>query len=163
MPSLQWGIKDSFRTYVIGVGGTIEVAAPAAVAGAGYRFPRSAASATGAGAGSVLMFCGTVSFTAHQGQLGLVVADPWIHFGGRYGQLSIAAGAAGQEARSRITVADLDLPEATRSGELLCWAGARARLAEDGAAVFDFSYPAGTELSPVSFSWRASPQVVSPG
>jgi Htaa len=60
MPSLRWGVKDSLRTYVIGVGGTIEVAAPAAVAGACYRFPGQLP-ATGAAAGSVLMFCGTVS------------------------------------------------------------------------------------------------------
>jgi hypothetical protein len=107
------------------------------------------------------MFCGTVSFTAHQGLLRLVVADPWIHFSGRRGQLSIGAGAAGQAAGGRIVVADLALPEATRCGELLSWAAAGARLAEDGAMAFDFSYPPGTELSPVSFSWPADKEILA--
>ena len=156
--SLRWEIKSSFREYVIGTGGTIAVAAPASVADACYRFPRSAdpaAASAPAAADSVLRFCGTVSFTAHHGLLRLVVADPWIHFGGRHGQLSIGAAAAGQAAGSRIILADLEIPDATRCGALLCWAEAAARLATDGTAAFDFNYPPGTELSPVSFSWPA--------
>jgi hypothetical protein len=146
--SLRWEIKDSFRNYVIGVGGTIDVAAPASAGETGYEFPRSAASASTAAAGSVLMFRGTVTFTAHHGLLRLVVADPWIHFGGRYGQLSIAAAAG-----SRNIVADLEIPEATKDGETLWWAGVGARLTRDGTAAFDFNYPPGTELSAVCFSW----------
>jgi hypothetical protein len=151
--SLRWEIKDSFRNYVIGVGGTIEVTTPASVADTYYEFPRSATSASAAAAGSVLMFRGAVSFTAHHGLLRLVVADPWIHFGGRYGQLSIGAAAAADVVGSRIIVADLEIPEAAKRGEILCWTGAGTRLAKDGAAAFDFNYPPGTELSPISFSW----------
>jgi hypothetical protein len=106
------------------------------------------------------MFCGAVRFTAHQDLMRLVVADPWIHLSGRHGQLSIAAGTAGT-AGSRIVVADLEIPEPTRRGELLCWAAAGARLAEDGAVAFDFNYPPGTELSPVSFSWPADESVLA--
>jgi Htaa len=39
MAALRWGVKSSFRDYVIGVGGTIEVTAPAAEDGTAYRFP----------------------------------------------------------------------------------------------------------------------------
>lgn len=152
-PSLVWEVKKSFRDYVTGVGGIIETATPASVSGEGYRFPRGAAPAAPRGAGSVLTFCGTVTFSAHQGLMRLVVADPQVHLRGRYGQLSIAGG------EGRIVIADLEITGAARHGNLLYWAAASARLADDGAAAFDFHYPPGTELSPVSFSWSAGEEV----
>jgi Htaa len=155
-PALEWGIKDSFRAYLAAVGGIIDVTAPAEIIGASYyRFPRAVNVPTSS---PVITFQGTVAFSAHNGLLRLAFANPWIHFDDPHaGLLSIVADPRDSAPQERIIIADLTFPEPVESGGLLHWNSAGARLSGDGVTAFDFNYPPGTELSPLSFSWPAPP------
>jgi hypothetical protein len=150
--SLCWEIKSSFRDYVIGVGGTIGVTAPAAEDGSAYRFPSAdGPGGSNAASGDLLKFMGTVRFSAHQGLLRLVVTEPWIHRISGAMRLSIAGGPAAD----RLFLADLEATEARRSGRLLIWSDVPARLAPEGTAAFDFHYRPAAELAAVTFSCLA--------
>jgi hypothetical protein len=154
--SLVWGVKSSFLDYVTGVGGSIEVTAPATEAGTGYRFPLTASPGGGdAGSGDPLMYAGAVQFSAHQGLMRLVVTDPWIHRTGGAMRLSIASGPAAGSVGGRLFLADLADTEPRRNGQLLIWPDVPASLAPAGAAAFDFHYPPGAELAAVTFSCPA--------
>ena len=147
--SLCWGVKSSFRDYVIGVGGTIGVTAPAAADGSAYRFPAAGGPVgSGPASGDLLKFTGSVRFSAHEGLLRLAVTEPWIHRVSGAVRLSIASGPAA----GRLFLADLEATEARRSGHLLTWSGVPARLAPEGTAAFGFYYQPGAELAAVTFS-----------
>lgn len=162
-PALSWSIKESFRAYMKGVGGTIELVAPAKIVGTQYLFPMSAVKIPAKQ--TVCTFAGAVRCRAHEGLMQVLLADPWIHFDGPgRGRLSVAAEPHHRLPENRLPIADLTFPEPAESGGLLCWDGAGARLAASGAATFDFNYAPGTELSAVSFSWpAASPRHGIPG
>jgi hypothetical protein len=156
MASLCWGVKSSFRDYVLGVGGTIEVTAPAAEDGTAYRFPLGGGpGGRNAGSGDPLKFTGSVRFSAHQGLMRLVVTEPWIHRTDGAMRLSIAGGPAARSVGDRLLLADLVATEPHRSGQLLIWSDVPACLASEGAAAFDFHYRPGAELAAVTFSCLA--------
>lgn len=133
---LVWGVKASFVRYVEATGGSVEVRPPASRDDDGrIRFPPAQRSAT------LLRFCGEATFRTHHGALSLILRDPWFEIRGTPDQ-------AGW-----ITVADVTRPVADGTRILLAEISptGTTTLAEPGVALFDFHYPAGTELEPVIF------------
>jgi hypothetical protein len=149
-PALYWGVKKSFRDYVRGAMGEITVVAPAFLRGDQVVFPADLP-APGAPADGVLRFRGAVRFQAHYGMLDVTVREPWIDTA--TGTLTVEHG--GVDTPPRIPLASL--PGALSGGDaeeddgMLVQRDLPARLAKEGAAVFKFTYPEGTELDPVTY------------
>ena len=154
---LSWGVRDSFVRYIVGpiANGSIAVAGGAGYSGGLFQFPQAdggdfdRASGTG-----TAVYRGSVSFSGHGGLLALTIADPRITIAGDgSGALSVVAGG------SRIAFAALDFGGATRSADAsgaITWTGVAATLTPDGSALFAYGgstfYPAGTALSPLTFT-----------
>lgn len=148
--ALIWGVKESFRRYVEGSGGIIEV-------GSGAERTDDGAIAFAAGADHLTLgadgklggrgaFVGEVRFEAHGGMLAVRLIDPAIEIGPETATIT----AADTPARDyRVEVAQLDLPaaELNGAGELVV----PVKLAIDGSHLLGGHYPPSTPLDPVRF------------
>ena len=149
----DWGVKESFRSYVTGpiAGGDI-----AASDGAGenadgtFRFTEGTGTFdTGTGELDAA-FSGTVHFTGHDGELDLSVTDPAVR--GTGDDLSLYVG--------DIELAELDAVELGVVDDGMAVSGAAAVLTESGADFFAAEvngeetrfYEAGDEVDPISFA-----------
>lgn len=148
--SLTWNVKSSFRAYVLASGGTIDVLEPATRGEEGFHFPAS--KDNGAGPDVPIRFTGSVRFSAHGGAMNLLVSEPWIHTDGLGTRLSIAGSESTRTAGGRLFIAQLEPCPPLRSPGQLSWTHVPTQLLAEGAAAFDFNYPAGTELAEVSYS-----------
>jgi hypothetical protein len=127
---LEWGVKASFRAYVLGVGGTVLPDGVAVATGDGYRFPVARIAQDG----SAMEFAGAVAFTAHDGLLALTVRDPQLAITDDGLALSVAVD--GQR---------LVVGSATIAGSADDETGPFP-LEDAAAVIFNFTYPAGTPL-----------------
>jgi len=119
--ALIWGVKASFVAYVEALG-AVDVVGPATRLDDGsFRFPGDH---DGGG------YRGSVAFRAHHGAMDIVLRDPRLESAG----LSVEYDDHGRR-QGRIVIAGVD--------------GERTVLETDGAVVFDFTYPIGSELAPV--------------
>jgi hypothetical protein len=146
--TLAWGVKQSFRAYVEGAGGSIEVGAGAARTGdGGFRFAAAPGDGLRLGADGkpegVGHFAGEVRFEAHGGMLQVFIADPAVAIGPDGAAITVADSA---ERDSRLELALLDLAAATRDGP--DWL-IPAKLSRDGWRVLGDHYPQMTPLDPV--------------
>ena len=136
---LLWGVRDSFVRY-IEVTGSIEASEPASrEEGNIMRFPGVQHDER------VLRFSGAVSFRAHHGMLSLTIKDPWIESTDR------------SDVAATLTVLDVSQCEPAGIRVILAEISHQGTvtLAPTGVALFDFHYPAGTELDPVVVSGGA--------
>jgi hypothetical protein len=148
--TLEWGLKQSFRAYVEGAGGSIETGegTTRTVDGA-FVFaaaPGDAGLTRGAdgkpqGAGR---FIGEVRCEAHGGMLKVFLADPAVEIGPDGGVLTVADSPVRD---SRVTLALLDLAAATKGddGALVI----PAKVSRDGWRVLPDHYPPMTPLDPL--------------
>lgn len=149
--SLSWGVKASFRSYVLGdiAHGTITSAGGASPVSGGYLFPQSSATVDRAGLGTV-SYRGSVTFTGHAGALDLRIADPIVRVtSAAAGVLSVATSGG------RVDLARIDLGRALRTtgtGGAVTYTGAPTTLTAAGAASFAGFYAAGEELDPLTFT-----------
>ncbi|SOD58967.1 Htaa protein [Streptomyces zhaozhouensis] len=158
---LDWGVKESFRSYVTGpiAGGEVELTGGATESADGYRFPDATGALDTEAATLDSDFAGGVRFTGHEGQLdlrfsafGVEVAD---------GEGALVADVSSKDRESGevteytdLTVAELDVPADALNpeGDVLALDGVPATLTADGAEAFGGFYEAGEELDPVSVS-----------
>jgi hypothetical protein len=151
--TLEWGLKQSFRAYVEGAGGSIETGeGTTRTADGAFVFaaaPGDAGLALGAdgkpeGTGR---FVGEVRCEAHGGMLKVFLADPAVQIGPEGGLLTVAESPARD---SRVALAVLDLDAATKGddGALVI----PAKVARDGWRVLPDHYPPMTPLDPVRLS-----------
>lgn len=137
---LAWGVKQSFRAYVEGSGGSIETLDGSTRAGDGTLVfeatgdsdlalgPDGAPTGTG-------RFRGQVKFTAHGGLLSVTLTDPWIEAAGDTWVLSIAETPTRRTAIAKLGPAeDGAFPAATTL---------------EGMMILGDHYPPGTLLDPV--------------
>jgi len=149
--SLTWGVKASFRSYVLGdiAHGTITSAGGASPVAGGYSFPQSSSDVASGGLGAV-GYRGSVTFTGHAGALNLRIADPIVRItSSMTGVLSVST------AGGRVDLATIDLSRAVRSvgaGGAVSYVGAPTTLTAAGATSFAGFYSAGETLDPVSFT-----------
>jgi hypothetical protein len=148
--TLEWGLKQSFRAYVEGAGGSIatgegttRTADGAFVFGAA---PGDAGLTIGpdgkpAGAGR---FLGEVRCEAHGGMLKVFLADPAVEIGPDGGVLTVAES-PGRDSRIALAVLDLDAATTGDDGALVI----PAKVSMDGWRVLPDHYPPMTPLDPV--------------
>ncbi|MDX2377500.1 HtaA domain-containing protein [Microbacterium sp. LRZ72] len=152
--SLEWGVKESFRSYIDGsiANGSFSIAW-----GGG-----SGAYSTETDRGRV-GYGGAATFTGHDGALDLTISAPRIQVNGS--QASLIADVSSKNldgstySRSGIVFATLALPAPTTSSGVLSWSGASATLTAAGAEAFGGFYEAGTALDPVSFAFPLGAEV----
>lgn len=161
---LQWGVKKSFRNYVVGpiAHGKITVRKPATqnAAKSVYSFPQIAGGNYDpkAGTGSV-RYAGIVNFSGHEGAMDVNLLNPVI----RVSSASKATLQIVHEGKT-LTLANIDLASAQKtrlSGSAMRYSGATTTLSKDGASKFFVNdtgegpagtfYSAGEELDPVTF------------
>jgi len=146
--TLSWGLKQSFRGYVEGAGGSIEVGEGAERDTDGaFTFPAAPGDGLTVGADGrpqgVGRFAGEVLCQAHGGMLKVFLADPAVEIGEGRAVITVADTPARDR---RLDLAELDLAAATiEDGAAVI----PARLARDGWQVLGDHYPAGTPLDPV--------------
>lgn len=159
--TLQWGLKESFRSYISGTiaNGEWEVSD-----GAEYETPQFIwSSGTGqvdpeAGTGEV-SFTGTVSFSGHDGALDLVIANPTVEFedGGKVALLldvrstDIDGEESVDEQQTWFAESASDQPFAP-SGDTFEIVELPMVLTNSGASAFAGFYEAGGELDPITVS-----------
>jgi hypothetical protein len=145
---LEWGVKQSFRGYVEGAGGTIEAHTGAeraddgtfvftAVPGAGLR---RGADGQLQGTGR---FNGEVRFEAHGGMLQVLLADPAVEIGPDGATITVADS---HERDRRLALAVLDLAAATEEGGAVV---IPTKLSRDGWQILGDHYAPMTPLDPV--------------
>ncbi|HEY0648802.1 HtaA domain-containing protein [Phenylobacterium sp.] len=138
--TLGWGVKQSFRAYVEGSGGTITAQDGAsrdpdgafvfeAAEDSDLAVDARALSGTG-------RFRGRLAFQAHGGLLSVTLADPWLEAAADGWVLSIAETPTRRTAIARLgpLATDATLPAATTL---------------DGMMILGDHYPPGTALDPV--------------
>lgn len=148
--TLEWGLKQSFRAYVEGAGGSIEIGEGARPTDDGvFAFPAApgdmglAFSVDGKPEGTA-RFIGEVRFEAHGGMLKVFLADPAIEVGPNGGVVTVADSAA-RDRRVTLAMLDFDGARAGEGGELVI----PTKLAMDGWQVLGDHYPPMTPLDPV--------------
>ncbi|WP_243232110.1 HtaA domain-containing protein [Microbacterium sp. CIAB417] len=147
--SIDWGVKESFRSYVTG-----SVANGAINGGWGTG---SGAFNTEADRGRV-SFGGSVHYTGHSGALDMTLSNPRIQINNASSASLIlnvqSKGFNGSPDTnaSGIVFATLSLPQAQESANRVTFSGASATLTSAGAQAFAGFYEAGTALDAVTFS-----------
>jgi len=147
--TLSWGVKQSFRGYVEGSGGTIEAGAGATRGADGtFAFPGDPAEgltldADGRPQGRV-GFLGELKFQAHGGMLSVFMADPALEVGEAGAFITVADTPSRTR---RVPLAKLDLSKMSRDddGDLVI----PAVMAMEGWQVLGDHYMGGTPIDPV--------------
>lgn len=146
--TLTWGVKQSFRAYVEGAGGTIEAGAGAQrTADGGFTFDAAPDSSLTVDADGKLagrgLFLGEVQFAAHGGMLKVALVDPILEITDSGALLTVADHVT---RTYRLEAAKLDLAAmTTEPGEITL----PAALMMFGCQWLGDHYPAGTQLDEV--------------
>jgi len=147
--ALGWGVKQSFRSYVEAMGGTVALSGGAErdAEGAFLFAPKDGAALTldadGRPQGGEALFSGEVKFEAHGGMLKVSVTDPGVSLEPAGGALTVADPWAPGK---RMQIAKLDMAAAqVEGGEVVLPAAATL----DGMQLLGDHYPPGTPLDPV--------------
>lgn len=143
---LDWGVKESFRSYITGpiAKGEIQTGDGASTSGGAYRFHSASGSYEGGSAS--IAYQGWVYFWGHDGELDVTFANPSVEYSGSSGTLYVYVNG------SRTDMASLSGGSISESGGTISVSGASATLTANGAAAFAGYYEAGQALDPVSFS-----------
>lgn len=158
---VDWGIKQSFRTYIVGpiAQGSVTPGAGASVNPDGtFRFPVAAADASYGGPADVVApTTGEVRFQGHHGELDLIVDEVQVQIDGTAAVLfadlsSLPLEADEPEVYDDVALAELDLSgiTPTADGFTITWTAVPAVLAAEGAEAFAGFYTPGTALDPVT-------------
>ncbi|MFB9662401.1 HtaA domain-containing protein [Glycomyces mayteni] len=143
---LDWGVKESFRSYITGpiAQGEVQTGDGASAADGAYRFHSAAGSYEDGTA--VVDYQGWVYFWGHDGELDLTFANPSVEYSGSSGTLYVYVNGA------RTDMASLSGASLRADGGTVAVSDAAATLTANGASAFAGYYEAGQELDPVSFS-----------
>ncbi|GAA1677290.1 HtaA domain-containing protein [Glycomyces endophyticus] len=143
---LDWGVKESFRSYITGpiAQGEVQTGDGASTVDGDYRF--HSASGTYEDGTAVVDYQGWVYFWGHDGELDLTFANPSVEYSGSSGTLYVYVNG------SRTDMASLSGASLEASGGTVSVSGAAATLTTNGAAAFAGYYEPGQELDAVSFS-----------
>jgi hypothetical protein len=161
---LDWGVKESFRSYVRGpiAKGDYSAAGGATENGDGtLRFPATGGSYDAASGVTSVRLAGSVHFTGHAGALEMTFSALHVLFDGKGGGTLYADAVSkpdttGAAAVAYPGVALADLNEAaatvTRSAGAAAWTGIGAKLSAAGAPAFAGFYQPGQVLDPADLS-----------
>ncbi|MEV6419168.1 HtaA domain-containing protein [Streptomyces sp. NPDC051662] len=176
--TLDWGVKESFRSYVAGpiARGKVELSDGAAKSGAAaYRFPKGTGDFDATAQTLTASFGGTVRFLGHQEADGEYVLD--LRLGGlqvvvKDGKGTLVADVSTKDQETHkvstyqdLTVATLDVPAAgpvVKDGVVTLNA-VPATLTADGTKAFGGMYQAGTELDRLTLAVALDENANLPG
>lgn len=166
---LNWGVKESFRSYISGsiANGEWTVSDDMAYETPSFIWTESEGTFAGDLSEGTVQFTGAVHFTGHDGALEFDLADPGIEFDGEdaaYLLLTIGATDTANEGGvaqgEQVRAAKIDLAGFIETSETqLDINGAVPRLTSEGAAAFngDYgNYVSGDELDPIVFTATVS-------
>ncbi|MFJ4929891.1 HtaA domain-containing protein [Streptomyces sp. NPDC088736] len=170
--TLGWGVKESFRTYVVdgAAQGTITASGGAVQAGGNgvFTFPDATGTYdTGVGVLSAA-FEGAVTFKGHESGgsygLDLTLTDLRATLDGGSGRLTADVDSLGEKSED-VVLADLQAAsgDLTVKDDVITVDDVTATLTGAGAKAFGGFYPAGTELDPVDVSVAVSEDAQLPG
>ncbi|MFB7882782.1 HtaA domain-containing protein [Microbacterium sp. NPDC056057] len=151
--SLNWGFKETFRTYIEGI-----AAGGWELTDVAYEYPEfvwtagtgavDAATRTG-----LVTYGGSIRFTGHQGALDTTLANARVELAGDTGYLVFDVSGTTQAGEpvtaAGVRFAEFALPDLEVTDDGLVLDALPATLTDAGAAAFG-TYPAGDELDPVS-------------
>lgn len=170
--ALGWGVKRSFRTYVVdGVAqGKITASGGATQATGNGAFTFPGASGTYDTDADTLSasFAGAVNFKGHENNgsygLDLTLSDLKAELDGGSGELTADVDSLGEKSED-VVLADLkaDSTELAVRDDVIAFDDVTATLTKAGAEAFGGFYPAGTELDPVNLSLAVSEDAQLPG
>ena len=155
--SLYWGVKSSFRSYIVGsiAHGSIVLSDGAASKSGTYWFGQKKGGTFSAKKGTgTALYRGAVHFSGHGGILDLTLSNPVV----RIDSAKKATLLVSVNGGSRIEFGSVDLSAAdrTRKGKAVSYAGAPVSLTQAGADAFAYGssrfYSAGTPMDSVSFT-----------
>jgi len=151
--TLDWGFKDSFRTYIEGI-----AAGGWELTDVTYEYPEFVWS-TGEGgvdAGTMtglVAYGGAIRFTGHQGALDTTLANARVELAGDTGYLVFDVSGTTQDGQpvtaAGVRFAEFAVPDLSVGAEGLVLDALPSTLTEAGAAAFG-TYEAGEALDPVS-------------
>lgn len=148
--SLQWGLKESFRSYVQGpiAGGTFS--------GGSFATGGGAFNVNDGGIGRA-NFSGAITATGHGGLLNFQLSNPSVQITGPgtgvlFAHVNSTSTSGAAAVNGVVAFANLSFSGPAIGGDALSVSGASATLTAAGAQAFAGFYPAGTALDPVSFS-----------
>lgn len=170
--TLGWGVKESFRTYVVdgAAHGRITASDGATQADGNGAFTFTGATGdydTDAGTLSAA-FAGAVEFKGHESGgaygLDLTLSDLTARLDGGSGELTADVDSLGEKSDD-VVLADLKAgsSELTVRDDVITLDGVKATLTKAGAEAFGGFYTAGTELDPVDLSVAVSDDAQLPG
>ncbi|MEU1502251.1 HtaA domain-containing protein [Streptomyces sp. NPDC005732] len=170
--TLGWGVKQSFRTYVVNgaAQGAITTSGGAVQAGGNgvFTFP-DATGTYDTDAGSLsAAFEGAVTFKGHESGgsygLDLTLSDLRATLDGGSGRLTADVDSLGEKSED-VVLADLEAAsgDLTVKDDVITVDDVTATLTEAGAKAFGGFYPAGTGLDPVDLSVAVSEDAQLPG
>jgi hypothetical protein len=169
---LEWGVKESFRSYISGPiarGEWTLVRATETSSGA-FRWTKSFGDYDLGTASGTVGFVGSVRFIGHEGALDLTLSRPRVRFAS--GGASLVVDVRGKALdggdvfeQASVEFAALDLASTTcqTSSRSVTCTGVPATLTSAGAAGFGGFYEAGASLDPVSVSFAVGGSTVSGG
>lgn len=161
--NLDWGVKESFRTYITGpiAKGKVELTGGAAQNGSVYRFGDASGSYDADAKSLDAKFKGKVRFLGHETDgtyaLDLQFSDLHVTAKGGSGKLVADVSSKDQESGKVSTYDDLTVAtlkvgagDLTAKDDIVELDGAAATLTADGAKAFGGFYAAGAALDPVT-------------
>ncbi|MFC1230263.1 HtaA domain-containing protein [Streptomyces sp. Sce081] len=170
--TLGWGVKESFRTYVVGpiAKGEVTASDGASQASGNGAFTFTDASGTyDTDAGTLdASFEGAVNFKGHEKDgaysLDLTLSDLKATLDGGTGELSADVDKLGEQSQD-VVLATLRAKSSglTAEDDVITVDGVAATLTEAGAKAFGDFYTAGTALDPVTLSVALSDDADLPG
>ncbi len=153
---LDWGVKESFRSYLAGpiANGTIAATEGATINQDGtLHFPAASYDA----AGKVAGFKGTLTMTGHEGALHITISNLSVDVKNKTLRADVTSKADGGAVQSftNVVMASLDTTAASTDSNGVKGANLPAMLTEAGVPAFANFYQAGAVLDPVSFQVSA--------
>ena len=148
--TLEWGLKQSFRAYVEGAGGSIETGEGVGRTPDGAFVFAAAPGDAGVRLGAdgkpqgVGRFLGEVRCQAHGGMLKVTLADPSVEIGPQGGAVTVVDPFA-RENRVELAVLELDAATVGDDGDIVI----PTKLSKDGWRVLGDHYAPTTPLDPV--------------
>ncbi|MFF2620510.1 HtaA domain-containing protein [Oerskovia jenensis] len=163
--NLQWGVKESFRSYITGniaKGGAV-ASAGASVKNGSFDFRQTGGTWKPGTLLGTAVYGGTVTFSGHDGLLNLTLSNPTIDVSSsREGTLVVDVRSANLDGTTfdakRVPFASLELNNGGIEHESgsVTYVNVTTTLTEAGSKAFSGFYPAGTALDPLFFVMGAS-------
>ncbi|MFF7329045.1 HtaA domain-containing protein [Streptomyces sp. NPDC008150] len=170
--TLGWGVKESFRSYVVGsvANGRITTADGATQAAGNGPFTFTDASGSYDTDADTLSasFAGSVNFKGHEDNgtygLDLTLSDVRATLDGGKGELTADVTSLGEKTED-VVLADLEAPSAdlTAEDDVVAVDDVTATITGAGAKAFAGFYTAGTELDPVDLALALDDDAELPG